>query len=194
MKHLTGLPINYLITVNFHGFKEIVDRLGGVWIDVDRRYYNQQRRHATRRTSPNINLQPGYQLLTGGSALEFVRYRHTDSDLYRLARQQEFVRSFKEQIAQNFNPLDLPKIVSAITHNVEVGAKKGFDLGTVEQYAYLAATLPGGHFLQTKIDDVSGYAELSAPTAVDPGGGAVVREPGRGRSRRSRTRPRSAAR
>ena len=47
----------------------------------------------------NINLQPGYQLLTGGSALEFVRFRHTDSDLYRLARQQEFVRAFKEQIA-----------------------------------------------------------------------------------------------
>src|SRR5262249_31135499 len=30
IKHLTGLPINYLITVNFHGFKEVVDKLGGV--------------------------------------------------------------------------------------------------------------------------------------------------------------------
>ena len=40
VKDLTGLPINYLITVNFHGFKQIVDKLGGVWMDVDRRYYN----------------------------------------------------------------------------------------------------------------------------------------------------------
>jgi len=40
IKHLTGLPVNYLITVNFHGFKEVVDKLGGVWMDVDRRYYN----------------------------------------------------------------------------------------------------------------------------------------------------------
>jgi LCP family protein required for cell wall assembly len=162
VKHLTGLPVQYLITVNFHGFKEIVDKFGGVWIDVDRRYYNKN--VGTYATDfSNIDLQPGYQLLTGGSALSFVRYRHTDSDLYRLARQQEFVRSFKEQIAQNFNPLDLPSIISAITHNVEVGSKSGFDLGTVKKYVFLAATLPGGHFLQAKINDVSGYSELSAP-------------------------------
>src|SRR4051794_35349931 len=41
VKNLTGLPINYLITVNFRGFKQIVNRLGGVWVDVDRRYYNK---------------------------------------------------------------------------------------------------------------------------------------------------------
>jgi len=164
VKHLTGLPVNYLITVNFHGFKEIVDKLGGVWIDVDRRYYNKNTGSYATNFS-NINLQPGYQLLSGGSALSFVRYRHTDSDLYRLARQQQFVRSMKEQIAQNFNPLDLPSLISTITHNVEVGSKKGFDLGTVKSYLLLAATLPGGHFLQTRLSDVTGYAELTAPTS-----------------------------
>ena len=50
IKHLTGLPINYLITVNFHGFKEIVDKLGGVWLDVDRRYYNMNTGTAPRTT------------------------------------------------------------------------------------------------------------------------------------------------
>src|SRR5947208_1932859 len=95
VKHLTGLPVNYLIKVDFHGFKEIVDQLGGVWMDVDRRYYNRNTgSYATNFA--NINLQPGYQQLGGGSALEFVRYRHTDSDLYRLARQPQFVRAFKE--------------------------------------------------------------------------------------------------
>src|SRR5438132_2693997 len=67
IKHLTGLPINYLIKVNFHGFKQIVDQLGGVWMDVDRRYYNQN--VGTYSTNfANINLQPGYQQLGGGSA------------------------------------------------------------------------------------------------------------------------------
>ena len=65
MKHLTGLPINYLITVNFHGFKQIVDKLGGVWIDVDRRYYNNGR--GPRDDYATINLQPGYQRLNGGA-------------------------------------------------------------------------------------------------------------------------------
>ncbi len=58
IKHLTNLPINYLITVNFHGFKEIVDKLGGVWMDVDRRYYNKNTGSGYDDYA-NINLQPG---------------------------------------------------------------------------------------------------------------------------------------
>jgi LCP family protein required for cell wall assembly len=162
IKHLTGLPINYLIKVDFHGFKEVVDKLGGVWMDVDRRYYNRNTGSAATNYA-NIDLQPGYQLLGGGSALEFVRFRHTDSDLYRLARQQEFVRAFKQQVAKNFDPLELPAIVSAVTHNVEVAACKAcLSDTTVLGYARFAATLPGGHFFQDKINNVSGYAELRA--------------------------------
>ena len=81
IKHLTSLPINYLITVNFHGFKEVVDKLHGVWMDVDRRYYNKNTGSAYDNYA-NINLQPGYQRLDGQQALDFVRFRHTDSDLY----------------------------------------------------------------------------------------------------------------
>ena len=75
VKALTGTPVNYLITVNFRGFRQIIDRLGGAWIDVDRRYFND-------RGGPSgyakINLRPGYQRLTGRQALDYVRYRHTD--------------------------------------------------------------------------------------------------------------------
>jgi LCP family protein required for cell wall assembly len=157
--HLTGLPISYLIKVNFHGFKEVVDQLGGVWMDVDRRYYNHNNGSAATNYA-NINLQPGYQKLGGGSALEFVRFRHTDSDLYRLARQQEFVRAFKQQAAQNFDVTKLPGIVSAITHYVEVAGHVTDSI--VLSYAKFAATLPGGHFFQDKINTVSGYSELTA--------------------------------
>src|SRR5919201_2949032 len=164
VQHLTGLPINYLITVNFHGFRQIVDKLGGVWMDVDRRYYN----HNTGSFATNyadIDLQPGYQRLDATHALQFVRYRHTDTDLVRLARQQEFVRAFKEQVAHNFSATKLPSIISAITHNVEVGAPGGKPLegSTVLSYALLAATLPGGHFFQARINNLTGYAELTAP-------------------------------
>jgi LCP family protein required for cell wall assembly len=164
VRNLTKLPINYLITVNFHGFKQIVDDLGGLWMDVDRRYYNKN--VGTYSTNfANINLQPGYQRLSGGSALDFVRYRHTDSDLYRLARQQQFVRAFKEQVSQHFSVQNLPSIVSAITHNVEVGAKSNFGDRTVLRYALLAATLPGGHFFQVRIDNITGSNELQAPAS-----------------------------
>jgi LCP family protein required for cell wall assembly len=162
VKHLTGLPVNYLIKVDFHGFKEIVDQLGGVWLDVDRRYYNRNTGSFATNFA-NINLQPGYQRLGGGSALEFVRYRHTDSDLYRLARQQSFVRAFKEQVAKNFDLTKLQGIVKSVTENVEVAACKAcLSDTTVLRYALFAATLPNGHFFQDRLNNVEGYSELRA--------------------------------
>ena len=95
VRNLTGVSVNYLITVNFRGFTQVVDKLGGIWMDIDRRYYNNNGLYSA------VNLQPGYQKLNGYQALSFVRFRHTDSDLYRNARQQSFVRAFKDQVSTN---------------------------------------------------------------------------------------------
>ena len=105
VRKLTGLPINYIITINFRGFRQLVDKLGGVWLDIDRRYYND---HGGPTGYAKINLQPGYQRLNGTRALDFVRFRHTDSDIYRTARQQLFVRSFKDQIEHSVSLTKLP--------------------------------------------------------------------------------------
>ena len=162
VKSLTGVPVNYLITVNFHGFIQIVDRLGGVWLDVDRRYFNDNRGVPRGFTYATINLLPGYQKLNGRHALDFVRYRHTDSDLYRVARQQAFVKALKEQVAHSFSVTSLPKIVGSITHNVEVGVGGGRELSgkTVLSYALFAYELPAGHFFQSRIGGLTGYGEL----------------------------------
>src|SRR5438552_5629698 len=151
VEKLTNLPVNYLITVNFHGFKEVVDKLGGVWMDVDRRYYNKNT-GAYYNDYANINLQPGYQQLSGQQALDFVRYRHTDSDLYRVARQQQFVKAFREQVSANFSPFSVPSLVNAITRNIEVAAG-GHKLQDTEDYAsaLLASGLPRGHLFQDRI-------------------------------------------
>ena len=162
VRRLTGLPINFLVTVNFRGFKQVVSHLGGVWVDVDRRYFNDNSQGGERYAT--IDLKPGYQKLNGEKALDFVRYRHTDSDLYRLARQQQFVRSVKQRVA-DFSYLDLPQFVKVITSNVEVGKGDGtrFDAKTILDYALFAYQLPGGHVVQSKIDIgcYQGYAELT---------------------------------
>ncbi len=160
VKALTGLPVNYLITVNFRGFRQIVDRLGGAWIDVDRRYFNDRGGPFGYAT---INIGPGYQRLSGKRTLDYVRYRHTDSDLYRNARQQQFVKSFKAQIQDSFAPTALPKVVNAITNNVEVAQGGGADVpgSTVLSYALFAYGLPRGHMFQTRIEGLEGFADLT---------------------------------
>ncbi|MGH3127730.1 MAG: LCP family protein [Gaiellaceae bacterium] len=157
---LTGLQINYLITVNFRGFRQIVDRLDGAWIDVDRRYFNDRGGPSGYAT---INLFPGYQQLTGRQTLDYVRYRHTDSDLYRVARQQQFVKAFKGQIQESFAPVALPKVVNAITNNVEVAQGGGVDVDgrTVLSYALFAYGLPRGRVFQTRIEGLEGFTDLT---------------------------------
>ena len=152
VRHLTNLPINYLITVNFHGFQEIVDKIGGIWLDVDRRYYHVNNGTEAQNYA-NINLQPGYQLLTGAQALNFVRYRHTDDDYHRIARQQEFVRALKQQFARNMSFSQLLSTVPILTHNVEVGGK--ISDKAVLSWLLFAVGLPGGHFFQDKIEGVT---------------------------------------
>lgn len=164
VKELTGLPINYLVTVNFRGFKQVVNRLGGVWIDIDHRYYNNQ-------GGPNgyakINLVPGYQRLTGGAALDYVRFRHTDSDLFRVARQQQFVKAVRYQLKHKFNLTTLPSIVNALTRNVEVGVGGSGELSgsTILSYARFIYQLPAGGFYQAKIDAVNGFSEVRASSS-----------------------------
>ena len=166
VRKLTGLPVNYLITVNFRGFRQLVDAIGGIWMDVDRRYFNDRGGDFGYAT---INLFPGYQKLGGYQALDFVRYRHTDSDLYRVARQQLFVRAFKDQIKANTGPFELPKVIKTITKNVEVGVGGNSELDgkTVLEYALFAYSLPPGHFFQSKIEgleETSGF-DILAPEA-----------------------------
>src|SRR3954452_7353368 len=86
-----GVEIDHFVEVDFHGFKDVVQTLGGVWFPVDRRYYNRNVGTAETNYS-NIDLQPGYQKLDGAQALAFARYRHDDNDFVRAARQQLLLR------------------------------------------------------------------------------------------------------
>jgi LCP family protein required for cell wall assembly len=99
IRNLLHIPINHVVNVNFGGFRRAVDRLGCVYTDVDRRYFNDN--------SPpfgggpdyaTIDVKAGYQKLCGQDALDFVRYRHFDTDLVRAARQQQFLADAKDQI------------------------------------------------------------------------------------------------
>ena len=165
VKDLTGIPVNYMITVNFRAFTRIVDKLGGVHMDVDQRYFNDNSGLGPGQTYDMIDLQPGYQKLSGSDALDFVRFRHTDSDLYRVVRQQEFVKAFKQQVSSTWTLLQLPGIVNAITENVEVakGGRQEIEPGEVRGYAKLLYELPAGNFQQVQMENVTGYNELSVP-------------------------------
>ena len=92
VKELLGIKVNHIINVNFSGFRKAVDLLGCVYTDVDRRYYHSNAGLPASVQYAEINIRPGYQKLCGKKALDYVRFRHADSDLVRAARQQDFLR------------------------------------------------------------------------------------------------------
>jgi polyisoprenyl-teichoic acid--peptidoglycan teichoic acid transferase len=99
IRGLLGIPIHHYVRVTFWGFRQAVNRVGCVYTDVDRKYFNDNH-------PPNggggayavIDVPAGYQKLCGQKALDYVRYRHLDNDLVRAARQQSFLGEAKGQV------------------------------------------------------------------------------------------------
>ena len=90
---LTGLEINHFVEVDFAGFWHVVNLLGGVYVSVDHRYYVPE-----SAAYKSIDLEPGYQLVRGHDALDFVRYRHDQlGDFTRMQRQQLFLKEMQRQ-------------------------------------------------------------------------------------------------
>jgi LCP family protein required for cell wall assembly len=90
--------INHIVNINFGGFRDAVNTLGCVYADVDRNYFNDNNPPVSSPTDyATIDIQPGYQRLCGQDALDYVRFRHLDTDIVRSARQQDFLRQAKAQ-------------------------------------------------------------------------------------------------
>ena len=152
MEHLTHLPINYLITLDFHAFKQVVNRLHGVYMNIDRRYFIP-----LHTGTSAINLQPGYEKLDGGQALSYVRFRHFDNDIYRTGRQQLFIEALKSRLRTSLSltslPIEIPQLVGVLKHNLEVAKAGGgnVDIGELEKYLGLLYHLPPGHLFRNQI-------------------------------------------
>ncbi len=174
MEHLTGLKINYLITLDFRAFKMLVNRLHGVYLNVDRRYYIPPHTGTSA-----INLHPGYQKLDGGQALSFVRFRHFDSDLYRTGRQQLFIEALKSRLRSSIslsNLFSVPSLIGALKGNLVIAKAGGGSVTTSELLSYLglAYHLPAGHLFRNAIplqdfhffNTSAGAAVETAPQSV----------------------------
>jgi LCP family protein required for cell wall assembly len=115
VKELTGLPINHVVNVDYLGFVRAVDAIDCVYVDVDRRYYHSNLGVPVSEQYAEINVQPGYQLLCGKKALQYVRYRHTDTDVVRAARQQDFLSDARQRVPLDQLVLDRNELIDIFT-------------------------------------------------------------------------------
>lgn len=141
---LLGIPIDYYVLINFSGFYKIVDAIGGVTIDVEKRMY-----YSDPYDNLVIDLRPGVQHMNGKTAIQYVRYRDEDGDIGRIARQQKFIKAmFKEVVS----PMVLPRIPAIIQ---EINSAVKTDLSQPEMLN-LAKILNDAYKQGLKTDTVPG--------------------------------------
>jgi LCP family protein required for cell wall assembly len=115
--NLYQLDIKYFVEVNFAGFKQVVNAVGGVTINVqvpviDDSYPADSGRHA------RIYIPAGIQHMTGAEALIYARSRHGSDDFDRGYRQQRVLTSLREQAnVPNLIPR-IPELLDAVKKTV----------------------------------------------------------------------------
>ena len=148
VRELLGVPINDFVDINFAGFEQVINKLGGAYLMIDRDYYNN-----TAVTGyASIDIPPGYQRLNGSQALDWVRFRHDQNgDFTRIERQQIFLREMKRELAGSASLTSLPRFLSVmdiLSHNVTSDISS---LGKLYQVISLALQLDTTHIYQTHI-------------------------------------------
>ena len=129
---LVGVPVTHYILIDTSAFERIVDAVGGVDIDVEKRMYYED--PWDDNGGLVIDLQAGEQHMDGAQAIQYVRYRDGEGDIGRIGRQQHFMRAL---LAQFLSPQVLPRIAAVVD---EVKNAVDTDL-TTRQLLTLAARL-----------------------------------------------------
>ena len=134
LEELYGLEISYYLRMNFTGFVEVIDALGGVSVYSDREF-----------TVENIRTyQEGYNQLTGIEALAFARERMSfpEGDYQRAKNQMEVIRAVGEKLSSPAVVGALPGLMDAVEGNFETNLPR-------EQILALAPSLAGGWDIST---------------------------------------------
>jgi LCP family protein required for cell wall assembly len=128
VEELTDMPVHYYLTINFEGFRKIIDLLDGIEIDVpfDMRYDDPYQ-------NLHIGLNKGKQILDGKKAEQYLRYRkgnragegYKDGDIGRIRAQQQFINEFINQKLKLKYLLKIGDIFFIIKNNVTTNIEIG---------------------------------------------------------------------
>ena len=148
---LLGIKIDHYVTINIAGFKKIVDAVGGVTIDVEKRMYytDPYDDNGVGGGAFVIDLRKGVQHMDGDTAIQYVRYRDEEGDIGRVERQHQFLKALMKEVASPSVITKIPAIIKEVSSVVKT------DLSTSEMLT-LAKTLNDASKNGLKTDMVPG--------------------------------------
>jgi LCP family protein required for cell wall assembly len=114
---LLGIRVNNFVLCDYEGFKDVIDALGGVTVDVKERMYHHDPQDGGIYT---IDLRPGVQRLDGEKALQYVRYRdYALGDIDRAEQQQRFLSALAREVLQPGTVVKLPSLIVSVSKAID---------------------------------------------------------------------------
>lgn len=111
---LTGVPVDYYVVIQFEGLVKLIDAIGGLEVDVEKRM-----KYTDRAGGLYIDLQKGPQHLSGEQVVGYARFRHDwESDMGRMRRQQQVIRLVVEKLQQPEYAIRYPKLAQLMFESV----------------------------------------------------------------------------
>ena len=136
---LYGLPIQYFVEVDFGGFTQVVDALGGVTVNVQLPVVDDY--YPGDEGALRVYIPTGVQHMTGAEALIYARSRHGSSDFDRAARQQRVLLSLRQQADFATLLQHLPELVKSTKKAV----KTDFPVAKLPELIELARRIDAGN-------------------------------------------------
>ena len=112
-----GVNIDHYVIVNTKSFQRIIDAIGGIDINVEKRMYYEDPWDDDGGLL--IDLQPGIQHMDGKTAVTYVRYRDEEGDIGRVRRQQKFMEACMDKVVSPSIITKLPSVISEIMDSVQ---------------------------------------------------------------------------
>ena len=135
--YLLGIPIQFYVTLDFEGFRRIIDVLGGVEIDVKYAINDQKFPNADDTGFDPFVMPAGRQYMDGDTLLRYVRTRFTDprGDFGRIDRQQQALLALKSQLLTHESipkiPLILAEFRGTLDTNFPISLQRGLALANL---------------------------------------------------------------
>lgn len=142
---LLATEVDYYVLANFTGFENIIDIIGGVYLDVDIELSS---------SASGVYIKRGYQQLNGKQALLYARYRGLpDADIGRIGRQQKLMQALAEQLMDKENLSRIPQLIPELCENVSTNLSISDMIflaslsPTINRENVITQTLPGYHYV-----------------------------------------------
>jgi LCP family protein required for cell wall assembly len=168
VSHLLGIPIRYYLALDFEGFRQMIDAVGGVDVNVPDSFAANYPANDDPSVNPGwtvVRFTKGTEHMNGERAIEFARARESidnpseGSDFARSNRQRIIMQAFKARLFQFGGLIHLPQLLAIAAKHVDTN----YTIPDVASLSQLVVGWQDVRFFQTALTTANYLEDATGP-------------------------------